>query len=75
MSMPVDPAEAISPEHPIDYEELAEFFEISGGHVKNAILRAAYVAMDRKSPITTEILGFAAEKECRAIGKLVRGDW
>ncbi|OIP40893.1 MAG: hypothetical protein AUK47_07440 [Deltaproteobacteria bacterium CG2_30_63_29] len=69
------PEEARPKDSPIDFESLAEYYELSGGHIKNAILRAAYSAMDQGSAIDTDMLAAAAEKECRAIGKLVRRGW
>ncbi|MFT5434403.1 MAG: SpoVK/Ycf46/Vps4 family AAA+-type ATPase [Myxococcota bacterium] len=66
------------PEAPIssnvDYDELGHRFELSGGHIKNALLRAAYQAMDAGGPIGMEHLVAAALAECRAQGKLVRDD-
>jgi len=59
----------------LDFDLLAEAYELSGGHIKNAIMRGAYAAMDEGGRISTEILSEAAERECRAIGKLVRQGW
>jgi hypothetical protein len=49
---------------------LGKTFELSGGHIKNAVLRAAYTAAQFVRPIDTELLCEAAEKECQAAGKL-----
>ena len=54
----------------IDYARLGKTFELSGGHIKNAILRAAYIAAQRDQPIDYDLLAEAAEKECAAAGKL-----
>ncbi len=54
----------------IDYARLGKTFELSGGHIKNAILRAAYTAAQRKTPLDYALLAEAAEKECAAAGKL-----
>ena len=54
----------------IDYPRLGKTFELSGGHIKNAILRAAYIAAQRESAIDYDLLAEAAEKECAAAGKL-----
>jgi len=54
----------------IDYARLGKTFELSGGHIKNAILRAAYIAAKRDQPIYYDLLAEAAEKECAAAGKL-----
>ncbi|MBM4319979.1 MAG: ATP-binding protein, partial [Deltaproteobacteria bacterium] len=58
----------------IDFAALAEAFELSGGHIKNAIVRAAYEALERGRPIDTAGLAKAGVRECRAIGKLVRDE-
>lgn len=54
----------------IDFGWLGRTFELSGGHIKNAILRASYCAAAAKKPLETAILGEAAEKECGNAGKL-----
>lgn len=54
----------------IDFTKLGKTFELSGGHIKNAALRAAYMAAQAGSPITHALLADAAEKECAAAGKL-----
>jgi SpoVK/Ycf46/Vps4 family AAA+-type ATPase len=61
---------ARAPVGAIDYARLGKTFELSGGHIKNAILRAAYTAAQRKKPIDYALLAEAAEKECAAAGKL-----
>lgn len=66
------PAEAVDPEG-IDFEAIAEEFELSGGHIKNAVLRAAFQAAHLGSPITTELLYDSAIREARELGMLVRG--
>ncbi len=64
----------------IDFEELGESFELSGGHIKNAVVRAAYRAASRQGEITWDDIEFAAEQECKNAGKLFRSpgsvdDW
>jgi SpoVK/Ycf46/Vps4 family AAA+-type ATPase len=61
---------ANAPKVAIDYARLGRTFELSGGHIKNAVLRAAYSAAQNKTPIDYAILAEAAEKECAAAGKL-----
>jgi SpoVK/Ycf46/Vps4 family AAA+-type ATPase len=61
---------ARAPKGDIDYERLGRTFELSGGHIKNAILRAAYLAAQHGRPIDNALLAEAAEKECAAAGKL-----
>ncbi len=62
---PVDPD--------IDWDRVGRSFELSGGHIKNAILRAAYKAARDEKRITLEHIVAAAEAECRAAGRLFRG--
>lgn len=56
----------------IDYDRLGESFEIAGGNIKNAVVRAAYRAAERRDQITWDDIEFAAEKECINAGKLFR---
>jgi SpoVK/Ycf46/Vps4 family AAA+-type ATPase len=63
---------ARAPKGDIDYPRLARNFELSGGHIKNAILRAAYIAASKDRPLDYELLAAAAEHECAAAGKLFR---
>ena len=56
----------------VDYALLAKRFEIAGGNIKNAIVRAAYRACEDGTDITMSHLREAARWECEAIGKLVR---
>ncbi len=54
----------------VDYPKLGKTFELSGGHIKNAVMRAAYMAAQTGGSITQALLAEAAEKECAAAGKL-----
>jgi len=54
----------------VDYARLGKTFELSGGHIKNAVLRAAYSAAQIRQPLDYQMLAEAAEKECAAAGKL-----
>jgi len=56
----------------IDFEKLGVSFELSGGHIKNAIIRAAYRAAREGKAIGMAHLISAAEAECRAAGRLFR---
>ena len=47
---------------------------LSGGSIKNALLRAAYKSAASGSPLGQEVLEEAAERECVATGKLVVSD-
>ena len=66
----------IPPECPlgddVDFEALAKAFELTGGYIKNVILRAAYRAAKTRAPITMEHFRLAAEAECQQAGKLYR---
>ncbi len=59
-------------EGPLDFGGLGEHFEMTGGHIKNAMLRGAFSAAQQGSPITASILYEAATEEYREMGKLVR---
>ena len=56
----------------VDYAALGRRHELAGGHIKNALLRAAYRAREDGGAITQGHLDQAAMAECRAQGKLVR---
>jgi AAA+ superfamily predicted ATPase len=55
----------------IDFERIGEEFELSGGHVRNAVLRAAIEAADEHEPISGEMLWRAGVSECREMGILI----
>jgi hypothetical protein len=67
------PAAPLSGE--IDWEDLAERFDFSGGYIKNAVLRAAITAASQGLPIHHDMLVQAGLMESREMGKLVRADW
>jgi SpoVK/Ycf46/Vps4 family AAA+-type ATPase len=54
----------------IDPSRLAGDFAMSGGYIKNAALRAAYLAADEGSPISMAHLRRAARAEYEAMGKI-----
>jgi len=56
----------------INFTELAENFEMTGGNIKNAVLRGAFVAARNKTSIDHVTLYGAAQEEYREMGKLVR---
>jgi SpoVK/Ycf46/Vps4 family AAA+-type ATPase len=56
----------------IDYELLGENFELSGGYIKNAIVRAAYRAAVVSRPINMRDIEESAEQECKNAGKIFR---
>ena len=55
----------------LDFEGLARRYAMSGGYIRNAVLRAAFVAADRGKPITHEALERAARREYEGMGKIV----
>lgn len=56
----------------VDFDVLGDSFELSGGSIKNAVLRAAYRAASGNSKITLDLFEDAAKRECQAAGKLFR---
>jgi SpoVK/Ycf46/Vps4 family AAA+-type ATPase len=56
----------------IDYAELGKCFELSGGSIKNAVLRAAYRAVAQGGKLSMRHFEEAAKRECQAAGKLYR---
>ena len=63
-SCPVDAA--------MDWDELGRRFELSGGHIKNAVLRGAYQAAAEGTIIHFRHFEFAARQECKNAGKVYR---
>ncbi|MGB0588200.1 MAG: ATP-binding protein [Myxococcota bacterium] len=56
----------------VDFAQLGKDFDMTGGMIKNALLRAAYWAADRGSELTMAILREACRDEFVAAGKLTR---
>jgi SpoVK/Ycf46/Vps4 family AAA+-type ATPase len=56
----------------VDYLALAEDFDVTGGYIKNAVVRAAQWAAEGEGLITQEMLAKAAEVEMAETGRLVR---
>jgi SpoVK/Ycf46/Vps4 family AAA+-type ATPase len=54
----------------IDFSRLAHDFEMTGGYIKNAALRAAYLAADEGRPIGMNHLWRAARSEYESTGKV-----
>ena len=55
----------------LDFSTLAERFEMSGGYIRNAVIRAAYLAAADGSVITMRHLQRAATLEYTAMGKII----
>lgn len=66
----------IPPEAPladdVDFGWLGRDFDLSGGEIKNAVVRAAIQAAASGSSVTMDILCGAAEATCEETGRLVR---
>ena len=58
----------------IRWQWLARTFEMSGGYIRNAVLKAAITASAANKPISMEHLAKAANDEARSMGKLMRID-
>ena len=58
-------------EDDIDYEFLAEKFEMSGGGIKNAVLRAAFTAAEKGKKIGYDEMFDAASREYQELGRLL----
>ena len=54
----------------LPFAELARKYVMSGGYIRNAVLRAAFLAADADEPITAYHLAQAAQLEYEAMGKL-----
>ena len=55
----------------IDWKHLAKRFELSGGNIRNAVLRAAFYAAEGTRAVDQEMLEKAATREADEMGKLV----
>ena len=53
-----------------DFTELARRYPLTGGYIRNAVLRAAYVAAGRGTPLSTTDLERAVRAEYLARGKV-----
>ncbi len=58
----------------VNLEELAQRFELAGGNIKNAVVRAANISMAAGTRIQREHLLTACYRELASSGKLVRRD-
>jgi len=54
----------------LDFAGLASKYEMSGGHIRNAVLRAAFFAADARTPVTNQHLSRAAQLEYQAMGRI-----
>jgi SpoVK/Ycf46/Vps4 family AAA+-type ATPase len=64
--------EAARGEGTIDFDALGRGYEVSGGHIANAVLRAAFLAAEEGVKVGAQHLARAANDEYQAMGKVVR---
>ena len=62
--------EALPRQGELDLADLARRYRMSGGYIRNAALRAAFLAAEERSPLTQDHLERAIRAEFREIGKL-----
>lgn len=55
----------------IDFDHLSDKYEFSGGYIRNAVLRAAFLAANEDSAVTMSHLVRAANLEYAAMGKVI----
>jgi SpoVK/Ycf46/Vps4 family AAA+-type ATPase len=55
----------------IDWDLIAKKFEMAGGYIKKAVLRAALMAAETQRPLTTADLVEAARQEYREMGRII----
>jgi SpoVK/Ycf46/Vps4 family AAA+-type ATPase len=55
----------------IDWDMIAKRFEMAGGYIKKAVLRAALIAAEAQRPLTTADLVEAARQEYREMGRII----
>jgi len=58
------------PRRDVDLDVLAATYELSGGHIKEIVLRAASLAMNNGCTLTQALLVRSADAEYRKLGKL-----
>ena len=56
----------------IDFHRLAARFDITGGYIKNAVLRAAMMAASHGRRLDEDHLADAAAAVCEELGRLVK---
>jgi len=54
----------------LSFDKLATEFVMSGGYIKNAVLRAAFLCADEGTPITSANLLRGARAEYEGMGKI-----
>ncbi len=65
----------IPPQAPVEpglrLEVLAEVYELTGAEIRNAVLRAAFMAAEASKPLSLALLDQAARTECEQLGRVV----
>jgi hypothetical protein len=69
-SAPASRSAALPTAGAFDLAELARRYQMSGGYIRNATLRAAFLAAEEHAPLTQEHLERAIKAEFREIGKI-----
>jgi AAA+ superfamily predicted ATPase len=62
------------PRGEVDCRDLGRRFELTGGTIRNAVLRAAFLAASRGGVLDQDLLDLAARLELKAQGTLVEGN-
>ncbi|HEY0255313.1 MAG TPA: AAA family ATPase, partial [Kofleriaceae bacterium] len=57
--------------HDVDFKQLALEFRLSGGYIKNAAVRAAFLAASHDAPISMDLLRVASALELEDMGHVV----
>lgn len=61
----------IPTEGTLNFAALASRYEMSGGHIRNAVLRAAFAAASANRPVDNQLLLRAAQLEYQAMGRVM----
>lgn len=56
----------------LKFRDLAQDYELTGGQIQNAVIRAAVWAAENTKPLSYQLLAKAAEREYRDQGRVVR---
>ncbi|HET9485363.1 MAG TPA: ATP-binding protein, partial [Xanthomonadales bacterium] len=56
----------------VDFRGIAARFEMSGGYIKNAVLRAAFLAASEQRSIAMQHFEYAAHLEYESMGKIAQ---
>ncbi|MBL0216860.1 MAG: ATP-binding protein [Myxococcales bacterium] len=55
---------------PLDFQEISRKYRLSGGYIRNCVLRAAFLAVEEHTPLSMDHLERAIKAEFREIGKI-----